>query len=283
MVVAFVHRSGSDEREEITSQQSEEKEYAVDLGHGVNLEMVWVPGGSFQMGSPDSENGHMIDESPVHTVELDGFWMGRYEVTNAQYRCFQEDHTSRSFEGFDFNGDTQPAIYVSWNDAIAFCGWLSGKTGHGYTLPTEAQWEYACRAGTATARFWGDDEQSMGQYANAADRTLEQHFPGWRVADTTDGYVMTAPVGSFKPNAFGLYDMIGNVWEWCLDWYDSSFYSKAEARERNPVNEATAEMRVVRGGSGGDWPASNRSAFRFRQSPDTRDIGFRVCRPLGPQ
>jgi sulfatase modifying factor 1 len=129
---------------------------------------AWVPGGCFEMGTPDSEKGRDPNEGPVHKVCVDGFWMGQNEVTNAQYRRFKSGHDSKEYKGNSLNGDNQPAVYVSWFDARAFADWLSRQNSGKYTfrLPTEAEWEFACRAGTRKARFWGDDPDDACRYAN---------------------------------------------------------------------------------------------------------------------
>ena len=162
------------------------KEATLDLGEGVNLTLVWVPGGSFMMGSRASAEdlakryggkaGYYAREHPAHEVALDGFWMGKYEVTYAQFLRFRIDHYRVSPERKS-PGDNWPAGTVSWEGATAFCAWLSGKSGKTIDLPSEAQWEYACRAGTKTERYWGDDEASMGRYANVRDRAWKAKFP----------------------------------------------------------------------------------------------------------
>ncbi len=261
----------------------------VDLGGGVTLELVWIPPGDFMMGSKlsaeqvaskyDGKAEYYTDEHPRHRVTISkGFWMGKYEVTNAQYRRFKADHSSKEYAGHSLDGDRQPAVYVSWEDAQAFCKWLSERTGEGFTLPTEAQWEYACRAGTDTVRYWGDDDGTMGNYANVYDRTGKAEFNHpWDAADTTDGHKVTAPVGSFRPNAFGLYDMIGNVLEWCQDWYGD--YPSGSVTD--PTGPSTGSYRVLRGGSWSLNPWYCRSANRFRVVPGYRRsrLGFRLARP----
>ena len=254
----------------------------LDLGGGVSMELVWIPSGSFEMGSPDSEKDHQSNESPVHTVELDGFWMGKTEVTNAQYRRFKSDHSSGQYEGLDLSGDAQPVVNVSWNEAAAFCDWLNERPeakrrNLKVSLPTEAQWEYACRAGTKTSRWWGDSETEMGKHANVADRTAKEKWSSWTwAAETTDGYAVSAPVGSFGTNAFGLCDMIGNVWEWCSDWYDSGYY--ANSPRKNPLGPSSGSGRVARGGSWYNGPRRCRSSDRDGYELDCRrlNLGFRA-------
>jgi len=246
-----------------------------DLGSSVSLEMVWIPGGTFQMGSPSSESGRGSNEGPVHTVELDGFWMGKTEVMNAQFRKFRSSHDSGSYEGNCLNGDNQPVVSVSWEDAKAFCDWLANRTGQPFTLPTEAQWEYACRAGTATARFTGDSDASLHGYANAADATAKRKWSNWTCFSWDDGYAVSSPVGIFKANQFGLYDMIGNVWEWCADWYGDYI----SGRQENSTGPSSGPTRVFRGGCWFIPPKYCRSAYRYGVTPErrSRDLGFRVC------
>jgi formylglycine-generating enzyme required for sulfatase activity len=216
---------------------------------GLNLAMVWLAGGSFQMGSNDSDADS--DEKPVHTVSLDGFWIGKYEVTQREYEALMGNNPSL------FKGADRPVTVVSWDDAMAFCGKLSAATGKTYSLPTEAQWEYACRAGTTTKWCFGDDESRAGEYA-------------WYAGDGT------RPVGQKQPNAWGLYDMHGNVWEWCADWYGPY----GAGAQRNPMGAATGQSRVLRGGWWSSSASNCRSAFRLSVSPVNRvfSCGFRLSR-----
>lgn len=246
-----------------------DKDFTVDLGGGVTLEMVCIPGGSFEMGSPESEANRYNDEGPVHSVTLDGFWMGKYEVTQEQYEAVMGTNPS------NFKGAKNPVEQVSWNDAMEFCQKLSQKTGKEYTLPTEAQWEYACRAGMRTRFSFGDSDGDLWKYGNYGDTSPSD---AWQDKTHNDGYDKTAPVGSYKSNSWGLYDMHGNVAEWCLDWHDEGFYGKQAARERNPVNNKQGNYRVLRGGSWYFGPWSCRSAGRSRNASTFRNglIGFRV-------
>jgi formylglycine-generating enzyme required for sulfatase activity len=179
------------------------------------------------MGSNDQDN-----EKPIHTVTITkGYFMGIYEVTQEQYQKVMGTNPSA------FKGSNLPVENVSWNDAVEFCKEVSEKEGKTYRLPTEAEWEYACRAGTTTKFSFGNSESQLGYYA-------------WYKQNSGD---KTHPVGEKKPNAWGLYDMQGNVWEWCLDWYAKNWYSKGPAE--NPLNERYGDKwgRVLRGGG---WDAS---------------------------
>lgn len=254
----------------------------VDLGDGVNLELVPVEPGQFLMGA---DRGYP-NERPAHTMSIDApFLIGRFEITNRQYRCFDPGHDSglETGEAYQFGDDErghtlnrpeQPVVRVSWEQATAFCAWLSEKTGRHFTLPTEAQWEYACRAGTATPLWYGTLDSDFSTCANFSDAThhtvyyphVPDALPSWRPADTRydDTWRVAAPVGSFKPNPWGLYDMHGNVAEWTASNYGSG------------------PRKVVRGGSWIDCPKRGRSAFRnhYEASQAVHDVGFRVvCAP----
>ncbi len=256
------------------------------VSHGQNvytdpttgMQFVSLKGGCFEMG--DSVGDGDPNERPVHQVCLSDFAIGKYEVTNAQYKKFRPDHKSESSEGFSQNEDNQPVVNVSWDDAVAYAKWLSQKTGQTYRLPTEAEWEYAARAGTTTSRFWGNDPDEACQYANVADLTAKKYRPHWTVFVCNDGHAVSAPVGTYKPNAFGLYDMLGNVWEWCEDVYNSEAYSKLP--KDNPVYEGTGEYRVMRGGGWSNGPLGIRSSHRVALSPDFghHALGFRLVKTV---
>ncbi len=243
------------------------------------MEFVWVPGGCFLMGSPSGEKDRDDDEGPVHEVCVDGFWMGKFEVTNEQYRRYKAGHDSKDYKGKSLNSGSQPAVFVSWNDATVYAQWLSEKGNGTFRLPTEAEWEYAARAGTTTSRYWGDDPDEACQYANVGDRTAKRIWPDWIGFNCDDGYAVTAPVGSFKPNAFGLYDMMGNVWEWCADVYDPDAYFKHS--QKNPFLSGGSEYRVTRGASSyNDEPRHVRAANRLWGFPGGAGdcLGFRLLR-----
>jgi formylglycine-generating enzyme required for sulfatase activity len=239
------------------------------------MEFVYIKGGCFMMGSPEDEKDRDSDEKQ-HKVCVDGFWMGKYEVTNRQFRLFQPGHDSKVYKEFSLNGEDQPAVYVSWNEARDFAQWLGKKSHTRLDLPTEAQWEYAARAGTTTARFWGNDPDQACEYANVYDQTGKEKIDiGWANHNCQDGHAVTAPTGSFQANGFGLYDMLGNVWEWCVDIYGPYM----DTRD-NPHGSTAGGYRVFRGGSWDNKPASVRGGNRLRISPGYRynDLGFRLAR-----
>ncbi len=272
-------------------------------------EMVKVQGGTFQMGSDDGED----DEKPVHSVKVSDFYMGKYEITVAQFKVFIDDTgyttdaekegNSRAFvsgkwettTGVNWKCDVEgnirpqsaynhPVIHVSWNDATAYCRWLSKKTSKTYRLPTEAEWEYAAgNCSRHTKYSWGNGDPSGIRGGNVADESAAKKFNFTRNAtnifmDYNDGYAATAPVGQFNPNDFGLYDMTGNVWECCSDWYSDSFYANSSGSS-NPKNIATGSRRVLRGGSWLSTAQFCRVAYRDLNTPTYRNgsVGFRVA------
>jgi formylglycine-generating enzyme required for sulfatase activity len=273
-------------------------------------EMAVVPAGSFVMGSPEGEQGRSADESPQHVVTIARpFAAGKFEVTVAQFGAFVKDtqydagtkcltledgksgvKDGRSWRdpGYPQTG-AHPVACVSWKDAEAYLGWLGKKTGKDYRLLSEAEWEYAARAtttqGTGTRYTFGDDDSAMCRYGNVADKTARQTIPGataWTTYSCSDGYAYAAPVGLFAANAFGLYDVHGNVWEWTEDCYNSS-YNGAPA-DGTPWMSGDCEHRVIRGGMWGSSPSNIRTARRFKDQVVTRtqNIGFRVARAVEP-
>ena len=233
------------------------------------MEFVLIPAGTFTMGSPSSESGRDSDEGPQHRVRITKpFYLAKYETTNGQYRGFKTGHSSKEYKGHSLNGEKQPVVYVSWNDATAFCKWLSGRSGAQVGLPTEAQWEYACRAGTSTVYYWGHKLDPA--YCNFADKNTSF---SWREEALDDGHGVTAPVGRYRPNAFGLHDMLGNVWEWCSDGKRS--YSSPS--QTDPCG-SQGGSRVLRGGSWRNAPSYVRCAGRFDALPTYPDhrFGFRL-------
>ena len=187
-------------------------------------EMVRIEGGCFLMGSPESETSRKDDER-LHEVCVEAFSMGKYEVTFAEYDRFAETTgQSRPPDG-GWGRGRRPVIHVTWHDATAYAQWLSGETVRQYRLPTEAEWEYAARAGTVTARYWGDDPSRACAYENVPDHTLNENNTNlvWSILACRDGHAFTAPVGEYRANGNGLHDMLGNVQEWTCSGYDEGY------------------------------------------------------------
>ena len=243
-------------------------------------ELVVVPAGQFELGDLSSRGNH--NERPPLTVQIArSFAIGRFEITFADWRLYQQDTRTPlpDNEGWGLS-DVRPVINVSWQEARAYCQWLSRMSGQRYRLPTEAEWEYAARAGTRTRFPAGDDPLVLLKTANTFDRETALRWPRWRdqAGAGSDHHPFTAPVGSFAPNAFGLYDMIGNAWEWCADWYGEDYYAQSPASD--PTGPADGNVRVRRGGSWHSWPLYARVAFRNWNTPETRYVlvGFRLLR-----
>ena len=244
------------------------KELTLDLGNKVTMKLVKIPAGKFLMGSPDGEQGHQANEGPQRLVTITKpFYMGVCEVTQEQYEQVIGKNPSI------FKGAKNPVECVSWDEAVEFCKKLSAKTGKTVSLPTETQWEYACRAGTKTRFGFGDKDEDLHKYGNYCDKSNTDGLD-WRDKDHNDGFDKTAPVGSLKPNDWGLYGMHGNVWEWCSDWADSY----ANAKNQDPMGPDSGSGRVLRGGGWYGHPSRCRSALRLGSYPDLRidDLGFRV-------
>jgi formylglycine-generating enzyme required for sulfatase activity len=238
-------------------------ELTLDLGNKVTMKLVLIPAGKFLMGSPKDEKGRSEDEGPQHEVEISKpFYMGIYTATQEQYEKVMGKNPS------EFKGTSNPVETVSWDDAVDFCKALSKETGKTVRLPTEAEWEYACRAGTTTpfntgntistdeANYKGNDAYGDGKKGEFRQKTT--------------------PVGSFKKNAFALHDMHGNVAEWCADLYDSNYY--ANSPKIDPQGPNNGPLRVARGGGWNDGPLFCRSAARVWCAPTLRYayLGFRV-------
>jgi formylglycine-generating enzyme required for sulfatase activity len=229
-----------------------------EIWPGVEMEFVWIPSGKFLMGSPEGEEGRYENEGPVHEVEITrGFWLGRYQVTQAQWRGVMGDNPSY------FKGDERPVERVSWNDVQEFIRRLNERLGlTAYRLPTEAEWEYACRAGTRTRYWFGENDSELQYHA-------------WYDGNSRN---KTHPVGQKKPNPWGLYDMHGNVWEWCQDWYKKKYYEESPAVDRG--GPLSGRKRVLRGGSWLDIARDCRSGTRRSYAPGGRTLnsGFRLAR-----
>ncbi|MDF0553311.1 SUMF1/EgtB/PvdO family nonheme iron enzyme [Kamptonema sp. UHCC 0994] len=247
--------------QEASRQLGKAYQKVTDLGNGVNLEMVYIPGGTFQMGSSESSS-----EQPVHQVIVQPFYLGKYPITQEQYQAVMGNNPA------NFKGAKRPVEQVTWNEAVEFCQKLSQNTGKTYRLPAEAEWEYACRAGTTTPFYFGDtitpdlvNYDGNNPYGSAPKGLYRQ--------ETTD-------VGSFPPNAFGLYDMHGNVWEWCSDrWHDN--YTGAP-NDGSSWETGGNDNRVQRGGSWANHAVNCRSAYRSYYSMGSWDWyrGFRVALAL---
>lgn len=316
MTIATVASSTAFAADEPAKTQEQMKPYTQKLANTeVTFDMVPIPGGEFLMGSPASEKGRAEDEGPQHKVKVEPFWMGKHEVTweefelwsllmDSKLRKYQSikatpldvkadaitkptpPYTDMSF-GMGKDGGF-PAICMTQHAAKKYCEWLSAKTGHYHRLPTEAEWEYACRAGTTTAYSFGDDPAKLGDYA---------WFAGNSAVEDKQKY---HPVGKKKPNPWGLYDMHGNVAEWVQDKYEPDFYSKFPADKVAVFPVALADTEYPRVARGGSWkfePEMARSATRLASDPEWKEqdpqlpksawymtdalfVGFRVIRPL---
>jgi formylglycine-generating enzyme required for sulfatase activity len=257
----------------------------------------------------------LADETPAHRVRITRpFYMARHEVTVGQFRQFLAasgyvpESVADGTGGYGYNAaydpattargdafegrnpryswqnpgfaqtDAHPVVNVTWNDAVALARWLSATEKHRYRLPTEAEWEYTCRAGTRTQYPGGDAPASLSAVANVFDADSAVNWPKWQTfaLPSHDGFAFTAPVGSFTPNAFGLNDMLGNVWEWTADWHDDTYY--AHSPKDDPQGPAEGGVRVRRGGSWHTWPLYARCAYRNWNAPDTRYtlVGIRL-------
>lgn len=250
---------------------------------GACPEMVVVPSGRFVMGSPPDEMGRDEDEGPIRTVTIAGpVAIGRYEVTFDEWDACVLDGGCRAVKDDQGWGrGRRPVIHVDLAQAMGYAEWLSGKTGSVYRLLSEAEWEYAARAGSDSARFWGDSPDGACDFANVADeRGGAAHAELTVVHDCNDAQAETSPAGTFAANAFGLHDMLGNVWELVADCYHSSY--QGAPTDGSAWATGDCSLHVRRGGSWGDSPGDVRSAERGRISPTGRfnSVGFRVAREL---
>ena len=251
----------TDPRGNITNRRNASAKYFTeDLGNGVTLEMVEIPGGTFIMGSPESEAQRRSNEGPQHQVTVPSFYMGKYELTQVQYQAIIGTNPSR------FKGKNRPVEGVSWNNAVEFCKKLSQKTGKNYRLPSEAEWEYACRAGTTTPFYFGE----------SITPDLVNYNGNYTYASAPKGKYrqQTTDVGTFPPNSFGLYDMHGNVWEWCQDDYKDDYINAPT--DGSALTSPSRSGKTLRGGSWYGNPGNCRSACRLNYGFDFYTLGFRV-------
>lgn len=279
---AFETVTVNDRGEIIATETHHSFYFEEHLEDGVQpLRLVAIPSGKFLMGSPEDDHKHCDDEKPQHPVKVSPFFISQYPVTQAQWRAIairtdlKVNHNLKP-DPSQFKGDDRPVEQVSWYEAVEFCSRLSAHTGRTYRLPTEAEWEYACRADTTTPFYFG--ETLTTKLANY-DGSVFRNEPKGRYRSGT------TPVGSFRPNAFGLYDMHGNVWEWCLDhWHGNYDHWHGNSYEKAPINGSawlTEDEEACRVNRGGSWylsPKNCRSASRDNYNPGNRDddIGFRV-------
>jgi len=283
----------------------------------IGIKLVRIEPGEFTMGSteaqldeaqrsdPNFKKTSPLAGKPAHLVRITKpFYLGETEITRGQFRRFVRDtgyQTEAESDGTGGEGysggargwekikqfnwqnpgfsqsDEHPVVMVSWNDAVKFCEWLSEREQMSYRLPTEAEWEYACRAGTSGNFQSSDDPATLAVYGNVADAALTSHFVIFGGINADDGYVFTAPVRHYRANSFGLFDMHGNVEEWCADWHDPNYYAQSPIED--PPGPSSGDVRVVRGGSWGTPVRSCWSAYRGRNSPSDRGdrLGFRVA------
>lgn len=274
----------------------------IDLGDGIKINMIKVPVGSFVMGSD-----RQADELPMHEQKVDkAFWIGQFEITNEQFSRFDKEHDSRTEHrhgyqfgraGYDLNNPQQPVVRVSWREAMAFCEWLSKKTGLNITLPTESQWEWACRAGSGQAYSFGQEGADYSLFANMGDRRLAEYaactshknYESARILDNPnryddwvprdnhvdDGGFVSENVGRYRCNSWDIYDMHGNVWEWTLSSYKPYPYNDSDGRNSAKPD---GEKRVVRGGSWYDRSFKGTSSYRlpYRDYQKVFNVGFRI-------
>lgn len=304
-------------------RQENQSEIERKVTNSVGMSLILIPAGDFLMGAPDTDDLAQASEKPQHHVRISRpFTMAAHEVTVAQFRAFVKDTGFRTaaekdgngasgyntdWRGFEYNsdkytwqnpgyeqGNQHPVVNVNWHDAQAFCKWLSKKEGRRYRLPTEAEWEYACRAGTTTRFYSGDKVEDLKTAANLCDQALAKKwdistvkkydidpkvikFQSW-----DDGFAFTSPVGSFKANKFGLNDMLGNVGEFCSDGYQADYYGHSP--EADPAGPAKKQnTRVVRGGTFLNGPITVRATSRIECQEHYRNyvIGFRVVMEIG--
>jgi formylglycine-generating enzyme required for sulfatase activity len=269
--------------------------------NSLGARFVLVPAGSFIAGSPVTEKERSANEQQHQVKITKPFWLGATHVTVGQFTTFTKESGYRTVaetQGWAYGGwnekekgwnkltdgswknpgfpqtNEHPVVCVTWHDAKAFCAWLSAKEGRTYRLPTEAEWEYACRAGASTAYPWSDNPDDGKGWANCSDQTSASAFTLFPAFTWSDGFLHTSPVARFRPNAWGLHDMIGNALQWCEDWFADYPAGSVE----DPQGPVEGRERILRGGSFIYGPRHCRCAFRGRNSPDFQNfyVGFRL-------
>lgn len=276
----------------------------INLNNKINNEpdLIYIQGGAFKIGSANGE----VNEKPVHTVILSDFYIGKYEVTNIQFCEFLNEKGNQKENGVEWINlagtwdepsqkcniyldsniykveqyyENFPVSFVSWYGANAYCKWLSEKTARKYRLPTEAEWEFVARNRGENINFvWGNDPPLGKLPGNFADETLKKIYPEMKIAKSyNDSYAFLAPVGIFEPNALGIYDLTGNVWEWCNDWFDHKYTDDDDVK--NPLGPETGNLKVTRGGSWLDGPGNLTTTRRVGIEPNARslNLGFRIA------
>jgi eukaryotic-like serine/threonine-protein kinase len=266
--VEFISTKLNERGDIIDRQQFQSEIFLEELGDGISLTMIKIPTGNFMMGSPEQEEGREIHEQPQHLVNISEFYLGQTQITQAQWGAVFQDKSMM------FGKNSQlPINRINWFDAIAFCQRLSQKTGHKYRLPSESEWEYACRARTTTPFAHGD----------TITPAIVNHNAEYPYAKAPRGGCLdkTTPVGTFPPNQFGLFDMHGNLWEWCLDeWFDDYFNAPTDGSFRGSMDGSNLDpLRVVRGGSWSSYARLCRAASRNSLFASFRDqhYGMRVA------
>ncbi|MDI9859117.1 formylglycine-generating enzyme family protein [Flectobacillus roseus] len=290
------------------SGQLKVRVYGTNLPQSINTSMLLVKGGLFPMGNLQGKE----DEKPIRYVKINNFYISKFEVTVSDFRAFvnatgyktdaEKKGGSYIFNGerwetkkginwrFDPSGsprsdmeDNHPVVHVSWNDAQAYCNWLKNATGKTYRLPTEAEWEYVAGNADKHTKFsWGNYQPFNIRVSNLADENTASVLKWTKSSDRIfwgyqDGFVFTAPVGSYTPNDLGVHDLTGNVAEWCSDWYSINYYNQNQ--KDNPLGPSKGHSKIVRGGSWESSPKETLTSSRDYHTPDFRScfIGFRIC------
>ena len=284
------------------------KEDNASITNSLGMKLLMIRAGNFRMGASDTDKLALPKERPQHRVWISkGFYLGKFEVTRGEFRKFVtatgyqaevhdiwdtgarytgnkqvpfERGQQWNWEAPGFGDDNHPVVNVNWYDAVEFCKWLSQTEGRTYRLPTEAEWEWACRGGTIERWSFGDDEKDLAAHANILDASTIEKFDAAGVVNWNDAAPFTSEPGKFKANPFGLHDMHGNVLEWCSDWFDASYYARSPVKD--PRGLVTGTQRAIRGGCWFLRPIDCRSSCRGGAAPGARNfnLGFRVvCVP----